>query len=84
MTKVIVGKLAAPRRKGASVTLKRVRGAEGQVKTLHSLDVGSNTFGNDLQYVFRKNVAKARRDNKQILGVPDVAHTRKRAGPALP
>jgi hypothetical protein len=37
------------------------------------LDAGSPTFGTDLQYVFRKNVAKARRGNKRITGAADVA-----------
>ena len=79
MVKVIVGKLNAPQRKRAaarSVTVKRVRDTEGRVKTLRTLDVGSRTFGDDLQYVFRKNVAKARRDNKQVVGAPDIAHKR--------
>ncbi len=79
MSKVIIGKLNVPKRRRAaarSVTIKRVRDTEGQVKKLRTLDVGSQTFGDDLQYVFRKNVAKARRDNRQAVGAPDVAHKR--------
>ncbi len=79
MAKVIVAKLNAPQRRRAAmrlVTVNRVRDAEGQVKTLRTLDVNSRTFGDALQYIFRKNVAKARRDNKQAVGAPDVAHKR--------
>jgi hypothetical protein len=75
MAKVVIGKLNAPEKRHAgarAVTVKRVRDAEGQVKTLRSLDVSSRTFGDDLLYVFRKNVAKARRDNKQVVGAPDI------------
>jgi hypothetical protein len=59
-----------------SVPEKRVRDTAGQVKTLRVLDIGSGTFGDDLQYVFGKNVAKARRDNKRIIGTSDVAPKR--------
>ena len=55
---------------------KRVRDTASQVKTLRVLDIGSRTFGEDLQYVFGKNVAEARRDNKRIIGTPDVAPKR--------
>jgi hypothetical protein len=79
MAKVIIGKLNAPQRRHAAartVTVKRVRDIEGQVKTLRTLDVVSPTFGEELQYVFRKNVAKARRDNKRAVGAPDFVHKR--------
>ena len=59
-----------------AVPKKRVRDTAGQMKTLRVLDIGSGTFGDDLQYVFGKNVAKARRDNKRIIGTPDVAPKR--------
>ena len=49
----------------------RVPGSGGQTKILRKLDVGSSTFGIDLQYVFGRNVAKARRDNKRITGSTD-------------
>jgi len=58
------------------VAEKRVRDTAGQVKRLRVLDIGSETFGDDLQYVFGKNVAKARRDNKRITGTSDVAPKR--------
>ena len=75
MAKIVVTSLrSGPKghRETISVTEKRVRDTEGQVKTLRTLDAGSRTFGNDLQYVFGKNVAKARRDNKRAIGTADV------------
>jgi hypothetical protein len=63
-------------RDAISVTERRVRDAEGQVKTLRVLDVNSRTFGDDLQYVFSKNVARARRDNRRAIGAPDVVPKR--------
>ena len=75
MAKVVVTSLRSKqkgRRETTSVTEKRVRDTEGQVKTLRTLDAGSRTFGDDLQYVFSKNVANARRDNKRAIGAADV------------
>lgn len=65
------GHRAAP-----SVSEKQVRDTAGRVKTLRVLDIGSQTFGDDLLYVFGKNVAKARRDNKRILGMPEIVPKR--------
>jgi hypothetical protein len=75
MAKVVVAKLnpvSRVDREKTSVTEKRVRDKDGRVKTLHVIDAGSRTFGTDLQYVFAKNVAKARRDNKRLIGSSDV------------
>lgn len=52
---------------------KRVRDSEGHVKVLRTLDLSSKTFGTDLEYVFKRNVAKIRRENKRLLGVADFA-----------
>jgi hypothetical protein len=60
-------------RGGASVKEERIRDAAGQVKILRTLDARSRTFGDDLRYVFGKNVAKARRDNKKAVGSADIA-----------
>jgi hypothetical protein len=70
---VIIGRSKASRPAKGAVGVKRVRDSRGQLKTLRTLDAGSATFGQDLQYVFSKNVAKARRDNKRITGAADVA-----------
>lgn len=78
MAKVVVRKLengaadAKAAAKRASIGKKRVAGSEG-VRTLRTLDVGSSTFGADFTYVFGRNVAKARRENKLAVGVTDVA-----------
>ncbi len=59
--------------RGSAVTEKRIRDVGGQVKTLRTLDARSKTFGSDFQYVFSKNVAKARRENKRATGAADFA-----------
>ena len=76
MAKVIVLKLAGAKRrkaaaKSASVGEKRVRDAAGQFRTVRTLDGQSKTFASDLTYVFARNVARARRENKQVTGTLD-------------
>jgi len=78
MAKVIVLKrVRASKRavapKSPSVSEKRVRDAAGQVRTVRTLDGQSKTFGKDLTYVFARNVAKARRENKLVTGTLDRA-----------
>lgn len=61
-------------RNGASthnVSAKKVRGADGKSKTMRFVDLDSPTLTNDLLYVFRKNVEKARRENKRVTGSAD-------------
>jgi hypothetical protein len=79
VTKVVVGKLASSGRRGKpdTVTERRVTDAEGKTRTIRTLDIGSPSFSEDLQYVFERNVAKARRDNKRVAGVTDVAPTKR-------
>ena len=72
----VVASLKSKARNGratAWVTEKGVRDAEGHVKVLWTLDTGGQTFGDDLKFVFGKNVAMARRDNKRTTGANDVA-----------
>jgi hypothetical protein len=72
VTKVIFQKLKNGRpAKSDSVREQRVRTADGALKTVRTLDAGSATFDDDLLYVFNKNVAKARRENKRVLGSAD-------------
>jgi hypothetical protein len=59
-------KSAAP----TTVTEKRVHSA-GKISTIRTLDGASKTFGSDLTYVFTRNVAKARRENKLVTGATD-------------
>ena len=72
MAKVTLFRRKSKPSKPETVVEKRVRDNVGQVKTVLTLDVGSPTFGAELQYVFGKNVAKARRENKRIIGSADV------------
>jgi hypothetical protein len=65
MAKVIFKKLKTTG--SHSVGKKRVPGANGRSKTVHTLDANSATFDADLRYVFGRSVAKARRDNRQIV-----------------
>src|SRR5262245_58688416 len=75
MAKLVIASLKSkPGGRGRPpVAKKRIRDTDGRVKTLWTLDLGSATFGQDLQYVFGRNVAKARQDNKRAIGAPDVA-----------
>jgi hypothetical protein len=54
-------------------TSKSRTAATGKRSPLHSISAHSKSFGSDLQGAFKKNVGKARRDNKRILGSPDIA-----------
>lgn len=72
MAKVVVKSLkSGPRGKGAarSVHQKRIAKIGGGWKTVRTLDANSATLDSDLHYVFGKNVAKARRENKRVLGL---------------
>lgn len=76
MAKVVIKKLdGKTARKVAasalSVGQKRVRDGDGELRTLRTLNAGSKTFSSDLTYVFGKNVAKARRENKRVTGRTD-------------
>ena len=58
--------------KSSAVGEKRVRdAASGKVVTVRTLDGHSKSFGKDLAYVFTRNVARARRENKQVTGTND-------------
>lgn len=74
-------KLALKRRKSkrhashgdarTAITQKKFYDATGTLKTHLTLDAGSPTFGADLLFMFKRNVAKARRENKRLLGRAD-------------
>lgn len=66
------GKSAHTRRKNVSVAEKRVRDEHGKVSVIRTIDASSKTFSDDLTYVFKRNVAKARRENKRVVGVSDL------------
>ncbi len=74
MNKVVVRSLKAkPSKNGkrGSVTEKHYKDATGKSRVIRKIDAGSKTFSGDLQFVFRKNVGEARRENKRIVGAAD-------------
>lgn len=76
MLKLVYASLKAkrPRKRGeVSVGEKLAIGANGRRMKVQTLDAGSRSFGDDLQKVFEKNVSRARRDNKRLLGYADLA-----------
>jgi hypothetical protein len=58
-------------RNQGSVREKLMRNSDGELVRVLSLDANSPTFIEDLTTVFQKNVAKARRENRQLLGSAD-------------
>lgn len=68
------GKRAGKKPKG--VTIRRITAANGEKVTIRAIDAHSPTFGEDLLYVFSKNVEAARRENKALLGSPSGAKKR--------
>jgi hypothetical protein len=63
--------------KKGSVREKRMRNADGKFVRVLSLDANSATFIDDLTTVFEKNVAKARRENRQLFGSADGSRAKK-------
>jgi hypothetical protein len=51
--------------------LTRVRKSDGTATLKYTLDTNSRTFDDDLDVVFKRNVAKARRENKKLFGSED-------------
>ena len=66
-TKIVTGE-SPPPNPGHRVPRRTVRRADGTVEKLWVLDFASATIADDLTYVFRKNVERARRENKRITG----------------
>jgi hypothetical protein len=73
MSKVVLADMGktAVAHETTSVRKKKVHGSDGRVREIMLLDLNSATFDDDLTYVFERNVAKARRENKKLLGSPD-------------
>ena len=73
MVKVVIAKVGSkkgrPRRGG--VAERRVRGPNGQLAAWFIVDSDSYSLDDDLTYVFKKNVARARRENARDFGSPD-------------
>lgn len=64
-------------KKASSVREKRMRTADGKSVRVLSLDANSATFIDDLTTVFEKNVARARRENRRLLGSADGTRAKK-------
>ncbi len=80
MAKVVFRRLKAGPFTGPatrSVGKKRVLKTEGGWKTVRTLDANTEIFEEGLRYVFTKNVAKARRDNKRVVGTTDIAPSKR-------
>jgi hypothetical protein len=73
VTKVVVRKLGPKngKHRPASVAETRVRSASGRFMDVYTVDDRSRTFDDDLTYVFRSNIDKARRENRKLFGSPD-------------
>jgi hypothetical protein len=72
MAKVVYGSLKGSKSgRSGSVTTKRIKSSGGTAVTVRKVDADSLTLGEDLRYVFEKNVSKVRRENKQLFGSPD-------------
>lgn len=73
MSGVTVAEIKQPKRQGrkGSVREKILRDPEGRAVRVLTLDANSPTFLDDLTVVFRRNVAKARRENKRLFGSAD-------------
>lgn len=57
--------------RGSSTTIKRLRDADGKLTSFHVIDLSSRTIDQDLTYVFGRNVARARAENKKVIGTAD-------------
>jgi len=68
--KKLTGEASRKARSGTAVGKKRVKDAGG-TKIVFTIDTSSKTLDQDLTYVFGRNVAKARRENKKVTGALD-------------
>lgn len=73
MAKVITASLQfnGPRSR-AAVSTKRVRDEDGRIKTIMTVDLNSETFGDDFRRVFQRNVTRARRENRETFGTSEI------------
>jgi hypothetical protein len=80
MAKVVIADLGntTSARGKTSVRRRRMRGSDGTFKQVMILDLTSATFDDDLTYIFERNVARARRENRILLGSADGVKAQKR------
>lgn len=77
MAKVVFKKLASPTarsvgRKNVAMQKEIVEGPDGP-REIVIIKTDRDTFGRDLTYVFKRNVRKARQENKRVTGELDRA-----------
>lgn len=66
MAKIVYRSLKTGRKgKPSSVRPRRVRNPEGRWVTVYSVDADSPAFDEGITYVFRRNVARARAEQKR-------------------
>ena len=63
--------------RGSSTTIKRSRDADGKLVSLHVINLSSRTIDQDLTYAFGRNVARARAENKKVIGTADGQPTKR-------
>jgi hypothetical protein len=73
MTKIVEKSLssvrkAASKEKGLKIARKLVRDANGQSHAFRSLEASGEGLTEALTYVFRKNVERAREENRRVIG----------------
>jgi hypothetical protein len=70
MTEVTIAEIKQPKARGRKSSLREkiLRDSAGRAVRVLTLDANSATFSDDLTLVFRRNVAKARRENKKLFG----------------
>lgn len=73
MTAIVIRRYEKPKkagRKPKGVTERLLTTDTGETVRVRAIDANSPTFGDDFLYVFSRNVAAARRENKAVLGTP--------------
>lgn len=73
MTKLQVRKHDKPMKapKGAKVAAKQIFTLSGDKVTVRAIDANSRTFASDFLYVFKQNVRRARKENRERFGASD-------------
>jgi len=69
--KVAKLKTKAGKNRPRSIGKTVARDSHGHFMDIFTLDANSPTFDDDLTFVYRANVAKARRENQKLFGSPD-------------
>jgi len=70
MADVTIAEIKNPRARGRKTSIRRktLRDSKGRAVQVLSLDANSTTLSDDLTLIFRRNVAKARKENKRLFG----------------